>query len=230
MNWSLLSPRPLAGPLKSIHSARTSFRRLRHGSFELTIEHELVRDVTPPMLEWWFRHIGEPMSWQGRQYPRYLVWHPIDHIHWALARPDAHGGAGVGSRFRIVEAFGGDMRCLVDSTEEVVKLDQTGIRLVRRVLGREVFSLEHWFELVPGGTRYTSRMQVGHESWLGHYLLNPLLQRRWFSARMGYGWLRHNVEEVGHFEQFLPALYAAEHAGQDAPAAPPEASRRLVVS
>ncbi|MCC3159027.1 hypothetical protein LJ737_17420 [Hymenobacter sp. 15J16-1T3B] len=218
MSWSLLPARPVAGPLKSLHSARTTFRRLRYGSFELAIEHEVVRGVTPLMLEWWFRHIGEPMMWQGRQYPRYHVWHPVDHIHWALARPDARGGAGVGSRFRIVEAFGGDPRMLVDSTEEVVKLDQTGIRLVRRVLGLEVFSLEHWFEPAAGGTRYTSRMQVGHESPAGRYLLNPVLQRWRFSARMGYAWLRHNVEEVGHFEQFLPLLYAAEHAQAGAPA------------
>lgn len=230
MTWTVLPPRPLAGPLKSLDSAQTSFRRLRHGSFELTIAHELVRAVTPPMLEWWFRHLGEPMQWQGRQYPRYLVWHPVDHIRWALARPDARGGAGVGSRFRIVEAFGGDRRHLVDSTEEVVKLDQTGIRLVRRVLGLEVFSLEHWFEPAAGGTRYSSCMQVGHESRLGQYVLNPLLQGRLFSARMGYAWLRHNVEEVGNFEQFLPALYAAEQARYQAPAERAAAGRALVVS
>ncbi|GAB3832973.1 DAPG hydrolase family protein [Hymenobacter jeollabukensis] len=212
MSWSLLPPRPLAGPLKPLHSAQTTFRRLPRGSFELTIAHDTVRGVTPAMLEWWFRHIGEPMQYQGQQYPRYLVWHPVDHIHWALARPDAHGGAGVGSRFRIVEAFGGDARQLVDSTEDVVKLDSTGIRLVRRVLGVEVFSLEHWFAAGAEGTRYTSRMQVGHESRLGQFVLNPLLQRRVFTARMGYAWLRHNVEEVGNFEQFLPALYATEHA------------------
>jgi hypothetical protein len=196
--------------MKPMRSARTAIRRLTHGSFELTIEHELVRGVTPEMLEWWFRHLGEAMIYQGQEYPRYLVWHPIDHIHWELAQPDAQGGAGVGSYFRIVEAFGGDMNKLIDSAEEVVKLDPTGIKLVRRVLGTEIFSLEHWFEPAEGGTRYRSRMQVGAESALGLYVFNPLLQRFAFTANMGYSWLKHNVEEVGNFEFFLPELYAAE--------------------
>jgi hypothetical protein len=30
---------------------------------------------------------------------------------------------------------------------------------------------------------------------------------------MGRAWLRHNVEEVGHFERFLPALYGRMLAG-----------------
>jgi hypothetical protein len=32
----------------------------------------------------------------------------------------------------------------------------------------------------------------------------------------GRAWLKHNVEEVGNLEFFLPALYAA-HAGQSSP-------------
>jgi len=31
-----------------------------------------------------------------------------------------------------------------------------------------------------------------------------------FSDLMGPAWLRHNVEEVGNFERFLPELYARE--------------------
>ncbi len=196
--------------MKPLSSARTAFRRLPRGSFELTIEHDLIRNVTPRMLAWWFGHIDGTMHYQGREYPRYLVWHPTDHVHWALAQAAPGGGAGVGSHFRIVEAFGGNPRHWIDSTEQVTKLDATGIRLVRRALGTEVFSLEHWFEADAQGTRYRSRMQVGAESPLGQFLLNPLLQRRLFTADMGYAWLRHNVEEVGNFEFFLPELYAAE--------------------
>jgi hypothetical protein len=36
-----------------------------------------------------------------------------------------------------------------------------------------------------------------------------------FGDLMGPAWLRHNVEEVGNFEHFLPGLYAAEVARQD---------------
>ena len=196
--------------MKTLNSAHTSFHSLPFGSFELTIEHSTLRGVSPEMLEWWFKNIGGNMTWQGVEYPRYTVWHPTDHIKWELAQAAPTGGAGAGAYFRIVEAFGADPRMKVDSTELVTKLDHTGIHLVRRIAGLEIFSLEHWFEPVPGGTRYTSRMQVGPESWLGKYLVNPLLHRFIFNAAMGQAWLKHNVEEVGNFETFLPELYQKE--------------------
>lgn len=196
--------------MKTLNSAHTNFRRMPFGSYELTIEHSTVRGVSPEMLEWWFKNIGGNMRWQGEVYPRYIVWHPKDHIQWELAQPAPSGGAGVGAYFRIVEAFGADPRMKVDSTELVTKLDHTGIHLIRRIAGLEIFSLEHWFEAVPEGTRYTSRMQVGHESLLGKYLVNPLLHQFIFTAAMGQAWLKHNVEEVGNFERFLPELHQKE--------------------
>lgn len=193
--------------MKPLESARTTFCVLPSGSFELTIEHDRIRGVTPAMLLWWFRHIGGTMTYGGQPYARYRVWHPLDHIDWSMTRPAPDGAARIGSRFRIVEAFGCNPNWLVDSTEEVVKLDETGIRLVRRGLGQEVFSLEHGFEAMPGGTLYHSRMQVGVENRLGRYVINPLTHRFLFTREMGYAWLRHNVEEVGNFEFFLPELY-----------------------
>ena len=39
--------------------------------------------------------------------------------------------------------------------------------------------------------------------------MNSIVDRRVFSERHGHAWLKHNVEEVGLFEQMLPPLYAA---------------------
>jgi hypothetical protein len=175
----------------------------------LTIEHEIVRGVTPEMLDWWFRHIAGDMEVDGRRYPRYRVWHPLDHIDWQLVGGDpAH--VAVGARFRIVEAFDRNPAWLVDSVETVTKLDETGIRLERHILGSEVFSLEHWFEPVGGGTRYRSQMELGSQSVFGRLLFNRLIRPMVFSDLMGPAWLKHNVEEVGNFEQFLPDLFARE--------------------
>lgn len=124
-----------------------------------------------------------------------------------MTNPGPDGAAQVGSRFRIVEAFGRNPEYFVDSVETVVKLDTEGIRLVRRELGQEVFSLQHGFEAAPDGTLYRSRMQVGAENTLGQYVLNPLMHRFLFTPAMGHAWLKHNVEEVGNFEHFLPNLY-----------------------
>lgn len=214
MKRSLSPPLPFGWSMKLLATARTTFSVLPRGSFELTIQHDLIRSVTPTMLLWWFRHIGGTMTYEGRIYPRYRVWHPLDHIHWSMTNPGSDGAAQVGSRFRIVEAFGRNPKHYVDSIETVVKLDEEGIRLVRRELGQEVFSLQHWFEAAPDGTLYRSRMQVGVETRLGQHVLNPLLHRFLFTNAMGYAWLKHNVEEVGNFEQFLPRLYH-EYMSQD---------------
>lgn len=209
MAWKLPPKREINWIRKPLQSARTQCKTLPYGSFELRIEHDIIRGVTPDMLNWWFHHIGDSMNVNGVEYPRYLVWHPIDHIHWELAKPAPGGGAGVGASFRIVEAFGGNRHHLIDSVEEVIKLDSEGITLIRRMLGVEVFRLAHRFVAVEGGTRYLSRMQVGAENRLGQWLLNPLLHRFVFTRDMGPAWLTHNVEEVGNFESFLPELYAA---------------------
>lgn len=96
----------------------------------------------------------------------------------------------------------------MDSVEFVEKLDDSGIRLLKFMGGVQIFSLEHWFTPTLGGTRYESQMLVGASSPLLGRLLNRWLMRHVFPETLGQAWLRHNVEEVGHFEAFLPALWA----------------------
>ncbi|MBP6902660.1 MAG: hypothetical protein KBC73_21390 [Burkholderiaceae bacterium] len=176
---------------------------------ELTIEHDVIRGVTPKMLRWWFENLGRTMSYQGKVYPRYLLWHPRDHIHWELAAPGPGGGTGQGASFRIVEAFAANPDYYVDSTEYVEKLDDDGISLVRRELGSEIFRLEHRFGAAPEGAIYRSRMVVGAAAGLVRPLFNGFIRPRIFSDAMGTAWLTHNVEEVSMFEHILPPLYAA---------------------
>lgn len=205
---TLPPPRPFSWRMKPLSSARAGFEKLADGRLELTIEHDILRDVTTEMLRWWFMNIGGAMEYEGGTYPRYLIWHPLDHIHWELVRPAPDGGAGPGARFRIVEAFGRDPAHLIDSVEIVEKLDETGIILSKRVLGDPVFRLEHSFAPADGGTKYDSRMVVGSSSLFGRLFFNRFVRPRLFSDETGRAWLRHNVEEVGNFENFLPALFA----------------------
>lgn len=208
MKWKLPPARDFGWKMKPLESARTKFNILRGNVYELTIEHSTVRGVTPAMLLWWFRNIGGDMEYDGRSYPRYLVWHPDDHIHWALARPSETGGADVGAAFHIVEAFARNPAYIIDSVETVEKLDETGIRLTRRIAGHVVFSLEHWFSQGQDGAGYNSQMIVGSSSFpLGSFFtrcVRPFI----FTRAMGHAWLRHNIEEVGNFEFFLPEFFA----------------------
>ena len=201
--------RPHAGPMKSVTTARTTQSILHTGQLELTIEHETVRGVTPMMLCWWFENLGQTMRLGGNTFPRYLLWHPRDHIHWELAARSPSGGSGQGSHFRIVEAFAANPAFYVDSTELVEKLSEEGIALVRRFAGVEVFRLEHRFGHAADGASYSSRMTVGVASGLLRWPFNYLVRPRVFSDNMGTAWLTHNVEEVSMFENILPQLYQA---------------------
>ena len=205
----LLPERPHVGPMKSAASAKTTQSVLPSGQLLLTIEHDVIRGVSPSMLRWWFENLGQSMTFKGQTYPRYLLWHPRDHIHWELATPGPAGGTGQGARFRIVEAFAANAKYYVDSVEFVEKLDNEGISLVRRELGTEIFRLEHRFGLSPSGATYRSRMVVGAASGLIRPLFNAVIRPRVFSDEMGAAWLTHNVEEVSMFEHLLPSLYSA---------------------
>lgn len=199
--------------MKSLASAETSFEVTKNGVYDLRIVHSTIKGVSPKMLEWWFRNIGGEMTYRGHRYPRYLIWHPLDHIHWELVGQKGKAQqVGVGSYFRIVEAFANNPSYQIDSIERVEKLDITGIRLVRRILGIEIFSLEHHFgQAGTEGSSYRSQMLVGSDHWLMGPLFNKLIRPFIFSKIMGRLWLKHNIEEVGNFEFFLPELYRQYH-------------------
>jgi len=40
--------------------------------------------------------------------------------------------------------------------------------------------------------------------------INRHLRKHIFGPEMDSAWVKHNIEEVGLFEHFLPALYASE--------------------
>ena len=215
--WRPLPPRPFDWAMKPLDSAETAVKALDDGRLELSIRHDVLKGVTPKMLGWWFRNIEGTMEHMGQTYPRNLIWHPIDHIHYEVARRAPDGTAGPGARFFLVEAFGANPDYLVSSVADVPKNDATGITLSVRKFGMEVMHLEHTFTAAPEGTLYASRMHVGTKAVLTRFLANRWILPRFFSEAMGRAWLKHNVEEVGNLEFFLPALYAA-NAGRSSPA------------
>lgn len=204
-------PQPLefGWKMKPIESAQTALKHLPDGRVELTIIHDVLKGITPQMLYWWFSNIGGEMEYRGKVYNRYRVWHPYDHIHWSLAKPGPYGKAEAGAVFHIVEAFGRNPKYAIDVREVVEKLDETGIRLSNRRGGFEVSNLEHTFTAVPSGTLYRSRLLIGAEHPLLRSLFNQLIRPQVFPDQMGRAWLKHNIEEVGNFEFFLPQLYTS---------------------
>ncbi|MET0699442.1 MAG: hypothetical protein ABWY93_07225 [Mycobacterium sp.] len=195
---------PVLFPLRAVDTATVRFTDWPHRRRRVTIDHRPLAGVTPPMLLDWFTHLDGTLSYGGVTTPRYLAWHPLDHIRWELARPAPSGGAGEGARFRIVEKFGAGDDFAVDVVDRVEKLDETGIRLVTRVAGVAVFQLEHTWSAGADGTHYVTVMDIGARSWVGTPV-NYLLGRK-FPDAMAHAWVRHNIEEVGQLEYLLPAL------------------------
>ena len=199
-------PRRIVHPLRDRTTAVTRVQELPGHRRRVTIDHAPLPRVTPDMLLWWFQNIGGTMEYDGEEVDRYLVWHPRDHIRWELARPAPGGGAREGARFRIVEAFDARPEYYIDTTERVEKLDETGIRLVRRVLGVKVLELSHTWSRCDGHTHYVSVMEIGAVA-RAFAPVNRYLTRRRFPAEMAEAWIVHNIEEVGVLAHIVPALH-----------------------
>ncbi|MFN2377799.1 MAG: DAPG hydrolase family protein [Candidatus Binatia bacterium] len=205
-------PIPVALPwgLKSYGSAASGFDELPDGRTRFWIRHEVLKDVTPRMLAWWFANLEGDVVVGGRPVHRYRLWHPYDHIHVSYARRRSDGTVGPGAAIRIKEILGGNPNYLVDITSEIEKLDEEGFIHNPVVHGvRGLARMEYSFRAVPGGTLYENCLLFGSpRPWFR--LLRPVVRRLAFPEGKGETWLRHNIEEVGMLENFLPDLYRKE--------------------
>ena len=211
-NWSLLPPRPVGWAMKPLSSARTEETVLPDGRVRLHIEHEVLRGVTPQMLVWWWRNLSGEMELNGRSYARYLIWHPIDHIHFELAKRLPDGSVGPGAVFHIVEALGADMQNLIDARLHLRELDEKGAIVEVRPVGLTVAQIRGQFLPKEAGTQVISSMTLGVAGWWTE--LNRWMLDRFFPRSRRNAWLKHSVEEIGNLQFFLPDLYARYSQGK----------------
>lgn len=205
--WSLLPPRRVPWTMKPLSSAKTSETVLPDGRVQLRVEHPVLRGVTPAMLAWWWRNIDGTIDIGGQTHPRYLVWHPVDHIHFELAQRLPDGAVGPGAVFHIVEALGADMDNLIDARLQLRELSEAGAIVEVRSLAQTVLQIRGEFLPREGGTQVISTMTIGSTGWLRGLGLNAPLIERFFPPARRKAWLRHSVEEIGNLEFFLPDLY-----------------------
>ena len=200
----LPAPRPVLWPLRPVESAEVSTSS-DGGRTVVTIRHAPLDQVTPEMLAWWYGHVPGTMRYAGAVWPRYLVWHPLDHISYDLKSPGQV--VGPGARLHIKEALGRDPSNLVDLQVTVETVDQQFAIISKRVLGTSVVRLENEFESYHGGSNYTTRLTLGDTTLLGGLFLNGVAHTLAFPAPKLAAWIRHHIEEIGNLENFLPDLY-----------------------
>jgi hypothetical protein len=208
----LPEPRPVLWPLRPPESAGVSIM-IADGRTTVTIDHAPLSGVTPEMLAWWHGHVPGSMAYAGRIYPRYLVWHPIDHIGYELESPGVAGPVSPGARLHITEARGLDLDTLIDIQVTVEEISDRAAVITKRLFGTTLVRLEHEFGSTPTGARYVTRMTVGDTTPLARLILNRVAHTRDFPAWKLTPWISHHIEEIGNLENFLPDLfrYRSDH-------------------
>ena len=103
---NLPDKREFGWALKPLESAKTNFRKLQTGQLELTIEHDIIRNVSKDMIMWWFENfINLKVTLMNKEYPAYHIWHPFDHIAVAKVSGSKDGKVQEGDFVKIHEAF-----------------------------------------------------------------------------------------------------------------------------
>lgn len=202
-------PLDIAWICKPVESARSGIEILADGRMRCWIEHEVIRGVTPAMLVWWFKHLEGDMHYGGKRLSRYRVWHPRDHLAIEYASRNPDGTVGVGSVIHLTEMLGANPEYLVDVHSEITKLDEQGFAHRPRLHGFRLAAMDYEFKAVAAGTLYKNSLTVGTERFFG-LAVNPLIRSLAFDEARGRAWIKHNIEEVGNFEAFLPQLHASE--------------------
>ncbi len=201
-------PRPVPWTMRNVSTAMTDLRILVDGRLQLRVRHDVLRGVTPKMLVWWFSNLEGNVDIGDRSWPRYQIWHPIDHISICYVRRRPDGTIGPGSQIHICEVLGGRLDYLIDMVTTIEKLDETGFIHVLRRFGQELVRLEHTFTCVKEGTIDENSATFGPDIPVLRELFNLFIRPRVFPDDKARAWFKHNVEEVGNLEFFLPELFA----------------------
>ncbi|MEO0681450.1 MAG: hypothetical protein AAF192_13660, partial [Pseudomonadota bacterium] len=211
--------------LKPSSSSHFAIHQRRNGQFCAVLNHALLRGVSAEMIHWWFRHFatlkvrlrGVP-GYEDRQVPAYWLWHPFDHLSADLSGPLAPDGtARAGCSIRIREAMQHDRhgwKYPVDAKLKVVYVAEDGWAMGKfvPVIGPVMMLRIHFKDVVedgrPLGVHYHYEVVIGAS---GGDPISRFVNRRVageYGPEFFEAWQRHNVIEVGTFENFLPALFA----------------------
>ena len=209
MSTHIPEPLPLFWPFKPASSASAGVETLDDGRKKLWVRHDLLKNVTPQMLVWWFGHFAEgDIEIQGQRLNRHRVWHPLDHVYARYVRRAPDGSGGPGAQIALCEYLDRNPRHKIKAVSTIEKLDETGfIHCVFRG-GIRVARMEHVFTKTVDGARDENCLIVPGSPRLGPVakLLFPLL----LPDGKGEAWIKHNIEEMGTLENFLPELYERE--------------------
>ena len=211
--------------LKPTSSSYFQINERANGQFCVVLNHALLRGVTSQMIYWWFLHFPnlkveliDVPSYEQRTVPGYLLWHPSDHYDARLSgRLGPNNTSKKGAYIHIREAMQYDAfgwKFPVDTKVKIFYVGPDGWSMGREIpgLGPVMMLRIHFKDVLEGdvhvGVHYHYEVVIG-VSGRGRLagMVNSKISKSYgqdfFSA-----WHRHNVIEVGTFENFLPAIFS----------------------
>lgn len=211
--------------LKPVSSSHFDIHQRDNGQFCVVLNHALLRGVSAQMLQWWFMNftrlevlLRDVPGYEGQRVPGYWLWHPVDHLSAELSGALGPGGvAQKGCFIHIREAMQYDRygwRYPVDTELKVLYVGADGWTMgkVLPLIGPVMMLRIHFKDVFENGqhvgVHYHYEVVIGVT---GNNAVARFINRRItgeFGTEFFAAWQRHNVIEVGTFENFLPALYA----------------------
>ncbi|MEM8652246.1 MAG: hypothetical protein AAGF54_17065 [Pseudomonadota bacterium] len=211
--------------LKPVTSSLFEIHQRENGQFCVVLNHSLLRGVRAEMLHWWFLNfpnlkvrLQDIPGYEGEAVPGYLLWHPVDHYSATLSGKLGPGGtAKTGCHIQIREAMQYDVygwKYPVNAKVKVFYVGEDGWAMgkVLPVIGSVMMLRIHFKDVFDGpehlGVHYHYEVVIGAS---GNGFVSTMINRKiseTYGPEFFAAWQRHNVIEVGTFENFLPALYA----------------------
>lgn len=211
--------------LKPDSSSHFDIHQKDNGQFCVVLNHALLRGVSAEMIAWWFQNfphlkvrLRDVPGYEGKQVPGYWLWHPIDHHSAELSGALGPGGiAKAGCSIHIREAMQYDRygwKYPVDSKLKVFYVGPDGWAMGKALplIGPVMMLRINFKDVVQDGRHIGAHYQ--YEIVIGATGNSPVarfINKRitgQFGPEFFAAWHRHNVIEVGTFENFLPALFA----------------------
>ena len=189
------------------------------------LAHSLLRGVRAEMIHWWFMsftkmtvRLRDVPGYEDQVVPGYLLWHPVDHLSAELSGKLGPGDSPQpGCAIHIREAMQYDVygwKYPVDTALKVFYVGEDGWAMGKSIplVGPVMMLRIHFKDVFDGqthlGVQYHYEVVIGAS---GDGVVSRLINKKLtnnFGPEFFTAWQRHNVIEVGTFENFLPALYA----------------------
>lgn len=202
------TPRRLPWAVPDYRQAQFAHETLPDGRVRLAITHLPLAGVTPEMLAWWYQILPiATVEIEGSVYPMYHIFHLTEHGRLWLKEPASDGrpGMGVGALVARQEWFG---QFDSEGAGRIAEFSAQGIVFKPEAAGVQLGELRHRFEATPTGSHYRVDSLIGVQWPLVGPAVNWLLRTTTFTEPMLREWERHQIEEVGMLQHYLPRLYA----------------------